>query len=970
MSSSAPTGNDAFVGRDEQLDQLTSLWREVRSGESGPRVVVLLAEPGIGKTRLAQEFYRRLVAREQSTGEESGGYWPAELGLEDNNLQVNPPEASWNASATVPFLWWGIRLTDPGERNQVTTGALPGHIERFLGPHLEPFHREQRRRQRLLQVAEVGGAVAADAVIDLVPFLGLVKKVGEVGLELKGIHDEWRKDARVADATTSANDRRASLVDQLIADLEKLFTGPAGRRVPVVILVDDAQFSSSDPGVSAFVESLLPAMTRGRWPVLLLVTHWEREWLADDASPTAATLKRHAREELDSVSVARLEPIADLLPLVRSALPGLTDEQQEAIVARAGGNPSFLNEIIRYATDVRGRALFVGRDPTGAMTANGLATLLAKSVRFTDLVVDRLSSAPEAVQKALVLAGLQGHEFTEWLLAATAKRLVGAELLSHDGAVSTAVDQAASPHALVARVSAQRAAFSQRVYHEVARDLLPAWYDEDEALEALKDVVRSAMAGDLETPLDVDDMSSLWRVAVVLFERSTEVEDERIAAHSLHQLQVAAGNERDLHAAYALAKRQAAVLSRLPDERLDDDLAWLRGANSALAAFGDQGAQRPLLVRLVELTGDTFDDDVNEWSTAMYTEALLDVAEFHQGRGDQQMRGEALAQAVVALTQPQLDPDDLGLLQASLRLHRLHGAWFLESGRYTDSLTTQQHAARVARRLAELDPAPARRYEQAVSLAQLGRSALAAADIGYATSQLERAVDDLRLLLTEFPGPGIEIQLAATLDDLAAAEGRSDDLSEAAVLLTESLELMRKHHAISPEAAQSRANLADSLERLAEVGRLRGDLDDALRLAVEAVALRRQVFEREGGALAATDLGRSLVVAAQLEYLRGDLDAARQSAVAGLSLLRQMNVSEGNVAGRWHLLHGISVALPIELASSGAPAARSLLAEADQTYDEVPEGARTGFEGLWRRIEGLRALLPESGAGPAGPGYS
>src|SRR5690606_41690616 len=62
----------SFTGRDAELERLLAHWESVRAGD-GPRVVVLLAEPGLGKTRLAQELYARLVAREQGG---APGYWP------------------------------------------------------------------------------------------------------------------------------------------------------------------------------------------------------------------------------------------------------------------------------------------------------------------------------------------------------------------------------------------------------------------------------------------------------------------------------------------------------------------------------------------------------------------------------------------------------------------------------------------------------------------------------------------------------------------------------------------------------------------------------------------------------------------------------------------------------------------------------------------------------------------------------
>ena len=978
MRSSTSRGTGAFVGRDEHLERLISAWRGVREGLSGPRVVSVVGEPGLGKTRLAQEFYRWLVITEQDSGQDQSGYWPEDLAVDDNSLQVNPAEGSWNSAASVPFLWWGIRLSDPGEWNRVSTGALPAHVEQFLVPHLEPFHREQRQRQRLVQVAKVGGAVAADAVIDLIPFLGLVKKVGEVGLELKGIHDEWRKDARVEDAAAMADRRRASLVEQVVGDLEKLFSGPAGRRVPAVILLDDAQFSSDDPSVTALVEALLPAMTEGRWPLLLLVTHWEREWVADELSPIATLLKRHARHELEGVTELKLGPLADLGSLLATGLPGLTAEQHDALLERAGGNPRYLAEIVRFATGPVGRSLFEGRDTSAAMTPAGLSRLLAKSVKLNDVILERLAGVPDVVQQAVVLAGLQGQEFSEWLLRAVAVKLDAAELGASTATVSSAVDDAASPHALVARLSRQRAAFSQRIYHDVARELLPAWYDETEASTALREVVRGVLDGELipdygddDAPANFDD---LYSMAVALFAGSEDPAELRYAAHSLHLLLVAAVDESDLHGAHALAVRQAGLLERLEDGFLDGDLDWLRQANRALAAYGDHEAQRPLLVRLIELSGATYDDDANEWSTAMYIEVLLDLAEFHRARGWRQGREDALAQSLAVLVsseqlqdapvqgEPVQGESGQGgplLLRASLRLHRLHVAWYRENGRIADAQTLAQHAATMAQRLGELEPGPANRFQAAASLAQVGRGAIALGDTLAASAALEGSTATLRELLSEFHATGLEIQLAENLDALAEVRAVQGDQHSAKRLLDESLSLMRKHFEVAPSAVQACANLADSLERVAAADAERSELDSAWVHGSEAVELRRAVLARVNGTAATADLGYSLVSLGRVAYRRGDHGLGLDLFDEGLALLRRSFATTGGVSERWQLLNAIRLAVPAVMARSGLAAALALLDESTGLIEGIPEDANDVFSASVTSLDSLRTEVLE-----------
>ena len=60
-----------FVGRARELGQLEAAFRAVAAG-SGPRWVALPGDRGMGKTRLVQQLYGRLVQ-----AHDPDGYWPA-----------------------------------------------------------------------------------------------------------------------------------------------------------------------------------------------------------------------------------------------------------------------------------------------------------------------------------------------------------------------------------------------------------------------------------------------------------------------------------------------------------------------------------------------------------------------------------------------------------------------------------------------------------------------------------------------------------------------------------------------------------------------------------------------------------------------------------------------------------------------------------------------------------------------------
>jgi hypothetical protein len=100
-----------FCGRVAEMAALQQSFERIKAGD-GPELFVILAEAGLGKTRLAQEFYNWLSTRHDGVG--GHGYWPDELDQRDNNLMVNPRPEDCLPRHDLPYLWWGLRLADPG----------------------------------------------------------------------------------------------------------------------------------------------------------------------------------------------------------------------------------------------------------------------------------------------------------------------------------------------------------------------------------------------------------------------------------------------------------------------------------------------------------------------------------------------------------------------------------------------------------------------------------------------------------------------------------------------------------------------------------------------------------------------------------------------------------------------------------------------------------------------------------------
>lgn len=943
-----------FCGREEEVAALVEAYRAVARGDAeGPRVVVLLGEAGLGKTRLVQEFYARIAADAERAGER---YWPPALGQVGDNLSVNPPDASWDPTQTMPFLWWGVRLVDPRGHNQVGTGVLAGHVERHLAPHLEAMYRAQRNRRRLRQLARMGGAVVADAVTDMVPVLGLLKKVSEAGLELKGLHDAWRADRAPIDATALDSARRTSLIEQVLRDLGALFGAAGGPSVPMVLLIDDAQLSRFDPGVTAFVEALLPAMSAGRWPLLLLVTHWEREWEedAEDGAPSVArALRAHAADRAGPMAVLPLRPLPDLEPVVAAALPGLPPEQRRALLQRAGGNPRYLDELLLQTASPLARAWFVGRDPGAALTERGLEDLLRRGTSLTELAVHRFGDAPEAVQRTLALASLLGVEFLAPLLS-RATPPGGAATLEETQA---SLEQAERVHGYLVRASQAVTAFRQPLYHDVARQFLPAYYDEEEAAAALASALRAglherAVLGDL-TP---EEVRVLARSAVLAFEQASDEADRRLAAHGLFLLLVDAREQGDVARALDLARRLASVVAAIGDEHLDGDLAWLRAADAAFALAGEADARRPLLQRLLRLTGEAYDDDANPWSARMYLRTLLDVSEFHVAQGATELADEAMGLALQVVTAIDAEDDDVATWTTVGAWFRRLAQWLLARGAFADAAAMARQAVMLARHVLALEPTADAHLDLAAALRTTLRAfPLAGVELD-AVAAAQEAVEQAREATRLGATADARLDLAAALDALAAAQVGAGEVASAGAAMQESLAIARALHEASGVARAHLRDVADSLERLARLGLVTDAHDAAWEHAEEAVAARREARAGSDAPEDAALLGQALTLAARVAAARSERHQAKALAREAAELLeRTWRPGDAFATGRW--LDAWQAVTELEALDDERAAVRARLAAYDARIVEAPRSVLEHLSAALAAMEEIRAEL-------------
>ena len=510
-----------FVGRDQELERLARLWRHVKLGH--PQLLVVLGESGLGKTRLVQEFYRWLNQHDDPGTEEAPeGYWPDAFGNEETSLDVNPNfDSEIHGRCPAPWLWWGMRFMRPERRNQVGSRCALSDYRHALIPHTERITVARQLKSLHKEAAWTG----ASDLLSGIPVLGQLLFPARNLLKL--MREDWPKERelleslRQSPAQVAQRDRLD--LKSLALDYFRTILDTNNReasRIPVILFLDDAQWA--DATTLDFLYQLLREAIAEYWPLMVICTHWEVEWqegllaIAGDPPPQRLC---HLPCMLglgdDWQGLQQLAPVGDLSPVVAAAVTGLTTGQRRLVLAKAGGNPLLLEEILRYL--LREPRLFDGQDPQRPLTERGEQEIAQRSFELHELVAERFSRLGEDVKRVLGWSSQQGMRFLTEITVAAARRVkspIG------DKEVRQAIREVERPHCFVQilgdRSRFNRAEFRQMAFHHVASEYLA--YDTHE-LKVVRRAIRDTLASWLADGR-IDDIPEEERLDALLMARS------------------------------------------------------------------------------------------------------------------------------------------------------------------------------------------------------------------------------------------------------------------------------------------------------------------------------------------------------------------------------------------------------------------------------------------------------------------
>jgi tetratricopeptide (TPR) repeat protein len=450
----------AFYGRKAELQHLHAAWQQVTKTNQ-PQVITIVAETGLGKSRLVQELYHTLTT-DPMWDPPVFNYWPDAFQSPSMQLQVNPEFTHHRPNGPPMFLWLGMRWSDQHERNLQSSLALPTLLEQMniharLFTDMLPFWQrsfktlhstiqEQLHVEKLIEIA----------MDKFVPFGDIIFGIGKT-LTKSILADSARS---YAESSVQAS---KTLSDHLLVLFRQLCSGI--QPIPIILWLDDAQWMDAES--EQFCHNLFQTALDAQWPILMIATHWPREWHERHHTDF---LRLHSSFELLKAQHH------DLHALLHSQLPGLTATQYQLIVDKSDGNFLTLSENIGQLLTTK--RYFVNQDTHGELTSAGMNNISTWQSQRQHRIAQRFDEFNDDVKDLLARASQLGSLFLVTVLR---------QFASHrqiDDAESV-IQQCITPLTVVTERSPHFHEFRDRGYFLVANKYFHEWlHEQDNSLLA------------------------------------------------------------------------------------------------------------------------------------------------------------------------------------------------------------------------------------------------------------------------------------------------------------------------------------------------------------------------------------------------------------------------------------------------------------------------------------------------------
>jgi len=633
-----------LIGREREMGLLKEAWDSVRKG-GGPRLVMLLADSGYGKTRLIHEFYRE-ISKEENAARGGAGYWPDCLNPDPSNLLINPVfDKSHTPTGDIPWLWWGLRWSPSTSRNAQHSECCPiVDNKREFAPH---YFALLAKRQLAGQARKLGVALA-DFLTDVVQDLsgvGMAKSAWDLCCAMKktaAITVESRQDHGIH-LTAELGKEKPKLLNEAAECVMEFFKSEPA--LPVILVLDDAQWA--DPLTLEFCLHMMRQSSANKYPLLILATHWEMEWkqnekhaneIKDLDKPQSMRQLVGILEKTFGEMVSRIGGIPvgkiDLKKLISDAYPRLQEEHRRWILEKSDGNPLVLHE---FFTLIKDSPQWL--DGEGRLDDQWVEDFQSSTVNAETRAKTRLATiyrSDREIVEFLKLGAFQGVRFFDKLVEE-----VAAEMLK-SVAYPEVAKRAENPHCVISRLEEgqSRSEFRHVIYRDAAqkyvgkdeKTLLPRcflqviarWQREGKIQGGshARELAELAMRLLHEAQLSKEDETAIASVlslgaehvyslgffasAEPLFRRALEARERTLGPEhpdtlgSLNNLALLFKAKGDYDSAEPLYRRALEAFERTLGPEHPDTLRSLNNLALLLSAKGDYASTEPLCRRAWE----------------------------------------------------------------------------------------------------------------------------------------------------------------------------------------------------------------------------------------------------------------------------------------------------------------------------------------------------------------------------------